>query len=60
MHAFVTVVICALALAFGAAITIIVVGGNMMSDAPSKSFQDGGTIVIAWVIALGVIAARVF
>jgi hypothetical protein len=60
MHAFMTALICALAIAFAAAVTVVVVFGNMMSDAPTKGFQDGGLIVLAWVIALGVIAARVF
>lgn len=60
MHALMTVVICAIAIAFAACVSVVVVFGNMMSDVPTKGFQDGGLIVLAWVIALGVIAARVF
>ena len=60
MHAFVTALICALAIGGALAVSAFVVFANGMSDAPNNHFDGGGLIAFAWVVAIMIVAARVF
>jgi hypothetical protein len=60
MHTFITVLICVLALGAALGVSVFIVFANGMSDAPNKPFDGGWLIVAAWIVALLIVAARVF
>jgi len=33
-------------------VSLLVIFGNAMSDAPSAGFQDGGTIAVVWAVPI--------